>query len=91
MINNPTLDNDIKKGNEILELKHLTGIIKAKTSSGNWVVGMVTLIVLTGLVTMGILRELWDRQLQQQTCQGVLISGLDEKKLEFLKQNCVAK
>ena len=88
---NPQLDRDIEASRVETRAAHLAGIIKAKTSSGNWVAGVLALLLVTGAISLGLLRESWYYHLHAQTCHGVLVSGLDEKKLEFLGKHCVPR
>ena len=88
---NPQLDRDIEEGRVETRAAHLAGIIKAKTSSGIWVAGVLALLLVTGAISLGLLRESWYYHLHAQTCHGVLVSGLDQGKLEFLGKHCTPK
>ena len=88
---NPQLDRDIEEGRVETRAAHLAGIIKAKASSGNWVAGVLALLLVAGAISLGLLRESWYYHLHAQSCQGVLISGLDQAKLEFLGKHCVPR
>ena len=88
---NPQLDRDIEASRVETRAAHLAGIIKAKLASGNWVAGVLVVLIVGGAIGLGLLRESWYYHLHAQTCHGVLVSGLDQGKLEFLGKHCTPK
>lgn len=63
---------------------------RARLSSGNWLAGVIALMVLTTLLGWGLLHEAYAVAIHRATCAGVLAQGtLDKDRLEFLGKHCV--